>query len=464
VAIVVHDLIEQHVSRYLGEIFSIANKPEPLAALVVFDDIARIFRFGGYTKAFKRVLSLDEVRELGSDGMEMQPGGLLSYAIGRFQKELEETWGYALHLTEPSVLEANLTYGAISKEAWIEVPENKSRAGSQLVDFTRLIASHLGPERAKDTYLILLPFSALRSSKGLVLIVWIENDLSLPPLDPVLDFLKSQGPFLSFSQILTSTGAERGNSAGYRRLARLIEHEENGYLRTFETLVTRLEVLEKHNKLLEFGIEKSDIDFFKDRLRSKKQLTKEMSNFDSLNNIPKELLYNEETDLLVRVKEIVANIGRAQRTSKLKTITYEFGDGVTQNPMICLNHYIIDRIIKNAVKNSTRRCEPGKQFTSAIYLDILTMGERRYLRLTIDDDAGGLSEECRIIPRELTPQAWSYFCAERPDIIRPDKGVGLWIISRYAYSLDGKFLLEDVLAPDGTTKGLRYNILMGLQK
>ena len=31
--------------------------------------------------------------------MEMQPGGLLSYAIGRFQKELEETWGYkALHL------------------------------------------------------------------------------------------------------------------------------------------------------------------------------------------------------------------------------------------------------------------------------------------------------------------------------------------------------------------------------
>ena len=157
------------------------------------------------------------------------------------------------------------------------------------------------------------------------------------------------------------------------------------------------------------------------------------------------------------------NVGRALRTSKLKAITYEFGDGVTQNPVICLNHYIIDRIIKNAVKNSTRRCEPGKQFTSAIYLDILTMGERRYLNLTIDDDAGGLSEEYRKIPRELTPQAWSYFCAERPDIIRPDKGVGLWIIHGMP-SLDGKFLLEDVLAPDETIKGLRYNILMGLQK
>jgi hypothetical protein len=458
-SIEVHKLVEQHISKWLERIFCDSQGREIPAALVVFDSIAKLFRFGGYNEAFSKIFGVEQLSSLIRAGMNLEHEGLIPYAVSQLKHSPNNIWAYSMPLeTSHNILsESNITKAPLE---WREIPAGECQPGEQLVRFTKLLRDRLRDE-AKDKRLVLVPFSSLNSEEGLVLVASIERDLSIPHIPKLLEFLESQGVLLSAYQNILRVEIEQGNSEGYRRLARLIKHEENGFIETFEALVADLKKVGE-DRLREMKIDARRLQFLENRMVGKKQLSKEMSGADPVNEISFEELYGKTTNLLSQLPTMIEDAERVFKTNSLEGISVTFGEGAKQNSLIRLDPSIIDRLIRNTVKNSFGICAGDQHTTVQIFVDVITRDGRPYLELRIADDAGGLGELADVIPRRLTPQIWTVFCSQRPDLVDPEDGVGFWAISRYAQSAEGEFRLEDVHDSDGEVIGLCCHITIGL--
>ena len=463
-SIEVHQLIKDHISRWLEENFRNPAGDSIPAALVVFDSIAKLFHFGGYNEAFRDIFGNEQLSNLIRLGMHLEDEGLIPYAVSRFDVPMPDTrWAYALSLqnSRESLLQANISTASISKKDWTPIPSEDCTPGTQLVRFCEKLVEDLA-DRAKGKYLVLTPYSAFKSEEGLVLVASVEDDLKTSPVTKLLEFFETRGTLLSVYPIILRAEIEQGSSEGYKRLAYLVQHEENGFVETYESHLSKLRDIDSA-ELEKLKIDEGRINFLQSRVEGKRRLSQEMQAPDPINEVPTAILYGRKTYLLKQMPVLRQDIERVYG-DYLKVLTFCFHEGVQQNPSIQLEPTIIDRIIRNVVKNSVSAADSNdKKVSINVVFDIVNRNDQCYLELTIEDDAGGLKKElARYIPRDITPKVWISFCLKHKELISERKGVGLWAISRYTWSSGGKFLLEDVKGTGGEVIGLRCRIVIGL--
>lgn len=222
---------KQGISATLEDLF---KDKKSAAACVVLED--GVFRFGGYSDEFKDLLPEEAVSDVIESGLEMESRGLLSYAVSKFKDDEEAKWGYAMSTTSHCLFEATLD--RTLPEKWTQIEEGII-PGSQLINVTERLSEH-PTLSGKEHYFVIVPYSASDSFEGLVLLAYLEDDLRISQLREAFRFLDSKGLLLSASQIYRATEAERARVDGYRRLAELVLHEDNGFNRKVENLLEKL--------------------------------------------------------------------------------------------------------------------------------------------------------------------------------------------------------------------------------
>jgi signal transduction histidine kinase len=472
----VNSLIEHHLSKSLNEIFHLDAKSELPAVVVLYDPtwgITGRFRSSGYTNTFKKIFpkQLDYMRR---SGLEIGDMGLLKRAATRFQAHPDEMWAYAIEITSKNIFEAKISSKVVGNNKWNPIPNNKIKPGRQLNEIIKDVRDKYS-QAASGKHLIIIPYSASETFLGLVLLVWLTDELPPRHLPKALGFLQSQGVLLSAHQSVLVASAADARADGYRRLASLVRHEENGFVQTLEGLLGALtEAPGAKNIWKRLGMTEEDIKFLKTTMESKKDLNSELSSDDPLHNIDSDLLYMAPSDIKEELPGIIKYI-KAELDERSFTInTPRFGKGIKGDSKVDIKLWVIERIIRNAVKNSEEAfinqrsknnilgrisINGSSKVRLNIFVDILKKNGKRSVELVIEDDAGGIQDES--LPREITPQIWTRYRAENE--FAAERGNGFWIISRYAYSSGGQFRLEDVVNSKGIVIGVRYRITLGLR-
>jgi len=476
----VNNLIGNYLISRLNNIFQVNGRTQLPAALVVFDPtwgITGRFRASGYTDTFKDLFP-NQLRHLRESGMEVDEMGLLNRAANRFAADPKVIWGYSVEINSQQMSEANLSSKTLSRTKWQPIPKGAARPGQQLNDFIVDIKKvytqkkKTSAQRPVGKYLILIPYSASETFLGLVLLVWITDALPPKHLDKALKFLRSEGVLLSAQQSILVADASKARADGYRRFASLVRHEENGFVQTLEGLISRLADAECTWKHLEIG--RDEVEFLKTTMGSKKDLNEELSDDDPLHKLNPDVLYTEQSPIRKEMPGIIHYIEMELKGKYFKIAPIKFGKGISPDTKISLKLWIIERVIRNAIKNADKANLDNHLNKSAssnshknkrspvqieIFVDINERNGRRFLELIIDDNAGGLLD--KDMPRDITPEIWTRYRADNN--FGPDRGNGFWIISRYATSSGGIFRVEDILEENGVSKGVRYKVVLGLR-
>lgn len=475
----VHKLIERYLITKLNSIFQATKHRQLPAALVVFDPTMGItgrFRSSGYTDTFKELFPKQLVN-LRDSGMEVDERGLLSRAADRFGADPEAIWGYGVHL-QPQKLnghriwEAKLLSRIPTQKKWHAIPKNEVRLGRQLNDFMEDIKK-ASSQKSIGKYLVIVPYSASGTFQGLVLLVWIADQLPPNHLSKALKFLRSEGVLLSAYQSILVADASNARADGYRRFASLVRHEENGFVQTLEGLISRLADAENTWKRLK--ISRDEVEFLKTTMKSKKDLNQELSDDDPLHRLNPDLLYTEPSPIMEELPGIINYIQMELTGRYFKIAPIVFGNGIKPTTRVDLKMLVIERIIRNAVKNAekVRLYNQIKDVNTSdslndikripvqiqIHADIKEEQEQQFLELVIEDDAGGLLD--KNMPRDITPEIWTRYRADNN--FGPDRGNGFWIISRYATSSGGSFRIAELQGTRGESNGVRYEVKLGLR-
>lgn len=470
----VNNLIGDHLISRLNNIFQVSGRTQLPAALVVFDPtwgITGRFRASGYTDTFKGLFP-NQLRHLRESGMEVDEMGLLNRAAKRFAADPKVIWGYGVEIKSKQMSEANLSSKTLSKtKKWQPIRKKEAKPGPQLNDFIEDIKK-AHAKKLVGKYLILIPYSASETFLGLVLLVWITDELPPKHLDKALEFLRSEGVLLSAQQSILVADASKARADGYRRFASLVRHEENGFVQTLEDLISSLVEAEctwKHLK-----IDRDKVEFLKTTMGSKKDLNKELSDNDPLHKLNPDLLYTESSPIKKEMSGIIRFIEMELKGKYFKIAPIKFGKGISPDTRISLKLWVIERVIRNAIKNADKanlenylnKPASGNSHKNKrapvqieIFVDISERNGRRFLELVIEDNAGGLLD--KDMPRDITPEIWTKYRADKN--FGPDTGNGFWIISRYAASSGGSFRVEDILEDNGASKGVRYKVTLGLR-
>jgi hypothetical protein len=473
-----HQLIERYLIAKLNSIFEARKKVKIPAILVVFDPTMGItgrFRSSGYTDSFKQLFP-KQLTNLRDSGMEVDERGLLSRAADRFDAEPDSIWAYGVELHQDKfkqhkVWEAKLTSRTYSKK-WNPIQKDEVTLGRQLNEFIEDIHKVSATRKSIGKYLIIIPYSASGTFQGLVLLVWIADQLPPDDLPEALKFLRAEGVLLSAHQNSLVTDAATARADGYRRFASLVRHEENGFVQTLEGLIRRLANAESTWKRLR--ISRDEIEFLKTTMNSKKDLNQELSDEDPLHRLNPDLLYTEPSFIRAELPGIIKYIQMELTGHYFNIAPLTFGKGIRDNTKIDIKLLVIERIIRNAVKNSAKiaiqnenneiRKYSGYLPTTLppveirIFADVKSFDGRRFFELVIDDNAGGLLD--KDMPRDITPEIWTRYRADNN--FGPDQGNGFWIISRYAISSGGKFRIEEI-QNEKVPIGVRYTVRLGLR-
>jgi hypothetical protein len=455
----INSLVRQSISSSLDEVFKATAEENTVAALVVLEDQnTGVFRFSGFSTGFKDLFPENNLIEVMQAGLRMEAQGLLSYAVTRFTTHGSEKWGYAMSMVSHRLFEATLDPSLPDKQRWEELPDDVT-AGAQLINTARGLIDRNQSLREREHYLVIVPYSASDSFEGLVLLAYLEKELELSRLAEALEFLETKGLWLSAHQIMLASEAEHARTDGYRRLADMVLHEDNGFN---QHVVNLLETLSKFkDDLSRVGVKEEELEYLAIRIESKQQLNKELLGPDPLTRVEPEFLYGCDTELPKDIPVSIQHAINVLGAAEVLKVGWELGEGAKQEPLIALEPTVIERIIRNSVKNSY---QAGLQHSMArinvqIYADIIYREAQRFLELDIRDNAGGLPFDD--FPRHITTATWLTYCSRRSELAGRTRGNGLLLISRYTDSSQGEFSIENIESADG--KGVKYNISIRLR-
>jgi hypothetical protein len=101
---------------------------------------------------------------------------------------------------------------------------------------------------------------------------------------------------------------------------------------------------------------------------------------------------NLQQDVSLFIDFIQSVIGRSQ----LADILLTFGEGVTRSPRVTLRPAVVERVLRNTIRNSVQagsRCNK-ERVSVRVHIDVTERDGRHFLELDIQDDAGGLMLTC----------------------------------------------------------------------